>query len=77
LVEAEADRVHHHLQLTLPRIERDEARARSRRRSQRVRSAFDDPREVPKSVPLRRGAFAKHDLELRIASCGFPLMIFD
>ncbi|MEH2527025.1 MULTISPECIES: hypothetical protein [unclassified Bradyrhizobium] len=26
--EAEADRVHHHLQLTLPRIERDEARAR-------------------------------------------------
>jgi hypothetical protein len=28
LDEAEADRVHHHLQLTLPRIERDEARAR-------------------------------------------------
>jgi hypothetical protein len=28
LDEAEADRVHHNLQLTLPRIERDEARAR-------------------------------------------------
>jgi hypothetical protein len=76
LVEAEADRVHHHLQLTLPRIERDEARARIAAKIAARQVCFRrSARSTQVGAPEARRF--RHDLELRIASCGFPLMIFD
>jgi hypothetical protein len=76
LDEAEADRVHHHLQLTLPRIER-EARARIAAKIAACQVCFQRSARSAQVAPLRCGAFAKRDLELRIASSFLRISIDD
>jgi hypothetical protein len=77
LDEAEADRVHHHLQLTLPRMERDEARARIAVKIAAREVCFQRSARRTQVAPLRRGAFAKRDLELTIASSFLRISIDD
>ena len=70
--EAEADRLHH-LQLTLPRIERGEARAKIATRQ----VCFQRCARRTQLAPLRRGAFTKRDLELTIVSSFLRISIDD
>jgi hypothetical protein len=66
LDEAEADRVHHHLQLTLPRIERDEARARVAAKIAARQVCFQRSARSTQVAPLMRGAFTIASSFLRI-----------
>jgi hypothetical protein len=67
----------HHLQLTLPRIERDEARARIATKIAARQVCFQRSVRRTQVAPLRRGAFAKRDLELTIASSFLRISIDD
>jgi hypothetical protein len=58
--------VHHHLQLTLPCIERDEARARIAAKIAARQVSVQRSARRTQVTLLRRGAFTKRDLELTI-----------
>jgi len=69
--------VHHHLQLTLPRMERDEVRARIAAKIAAREVRFQRSARRTQVAPLRRGAFAKRDLALTIASSFLRISIDD
>jgi len=74
--EAEAARLHH-LQLTLLRIERGEARARIAAKIATRQICFQRSARRTQLAPLRRGAFTKRGLELTIASSFLRISIDD
>ena len=69
----------HHLPLTLPPIERGEARVRDRGEDRSASGLLSTIRAKDPARALEVRGYHKRDLELTKASdsCGFPLMIVD